>query len=169
MKRHLINTQIKSSNIRIIGDENFKLGVISFREALTEAENRGLDLIEVSRTADGISICKIADLNKVLYEQKQRDKQNKQKQKKVETKELRFSPNISQHDLETKAKHAREFLTKGNKVKIVCLFDGREFYTNKEKGELVLLKMAESVVDIATLEKLPKLEGKRLVTFLIPK
>lgn len=131
------------------------------------AEEQGLDLVEISPKADP-PVCKIIDYNKFLYEQKKRQKELKQKQSKVVVKEIRFGPNTDEHDFNFKLKHAKKFLEEGAKVKAYVFFKGRTILF-KEKGEILLLKLAQELQDIATVEQLPKLEGKRMIMFLAPK
>jgi len=126
-----------------------------------------LDLVEISPKADP-PVCKIIDYNKFLYEQKKRQKELKQKQSKVVVKEIRFGPNTDEHDFNFKLKHAQKFLEEGAKVKAYVFFKGRSILF-KEKGEILLLKLAQELQDIATVEQLPKLEGKRMIMFLAPK
>ena len=131
------------------------------------AEDLELDLVEISPKADP-PVCKIIDYNKFLYEQKKRQKELKQKQSKVVVKEIRFGPNTDEHDFNFKLKHAKKFLEEGAKVKAYVFFKGRTILF-KEKGEILLLKLAQELQDIATVEQLPKLEGKRMIMFLAPK
>tara|TARA_Y100000589_G_scaffold332344_1_gene392082 strand:+ start:53137 stop:53610 length:474 start_codon:yes stop_codon:yes gene_type:complete len=152
--------------VRVVG-EGVEPGIYSTKEALAMAEEQGLDLVEISPKADP-PVCKIIDYNKFLYEQKKRQKELKQKQSKVVVKEIRFGPNTDEHDFNFKLKHAKKFLEEGAKVKAYVFFKGRTILF-KEKGEILLLKLAQELQDIATVEQLPKLEGKRMIMFLAPK
>ena len=152
--------------VRVVG-EGVEPGIYSTQEALEMAQEQGLDLVEISPKADP-PVCKIIDYNKFLYEQKKRQKELKQKQSKVVVKEIRFGPNTDEHDFNFKLKHAQKFLEEGAKVKAYVFFKGRSILF-KEKGEILLLKLAQELQDIATVEQLPKLEGKRMIMFLAPK
>jgi translation initiation factor IF-3 len=147
--------------------EGIEPGIYSTKEALAMAEEQGLDLVEISPKAEP-PVCKIIDYNKFLYEQKKRQKELKQKQSKVVVKEIRFGPNTDEHDFNFKLNHAKKFLEEGAKVKAYVFFKGRAILF-KEKGEILLLKLAQELQDIATVEQLPKLEGKRMIMFLSPK
>ncbi len=152
--------------MRVVG-EGVEQGIYPTQEALQMAEEQGLDLVEISPKADP-PVCKIIDYNKFLYEQKKRQKELKQKQSKVVVKEIRFGPNTDEHDFNFKLKHAQKFLEEGAKVKAYVFFKGRSILF-KEKGEILLLKLAQELQEIATVEQLPKLEGKRMIMFLAPK
>jgi translation initiation factor IF-3 len=147
--------------------EGIEPGIYSTKEALAMAEEQGLDLVEISPKAEP-PVCKIIDYNNFLYEQKKRQKELKQKQSKVVVKEIRFGPNTDEHDFNFKLNHAKKFLEEGAKVKAYVFFKGRAILF-KEKGEILLLKLAQELQDIATVEQLPKLEGKRMIMFLSPK
>lgn len=127
----------------------------------------GLDLVEISPKAKP-PVCKILDYKKFLYDQKKRDKELKQKQQKVVVKEIRFGPNTDDHDFEFKLKHAKKFLSEGAKVKAYVFFKGRTIVF-KERGEILLLKFAQELEEYATVEQLPKLEGKRMIMLFNPK
>jgi translation initiation factor IF-3 len=131
------------------------------------AFDQGLDLVEISPTADP-PVCKIIDYNKFLYEKKRKEKEMKAKSKASEVKEVRFTPNTDDHDFDFKVKHALKFLEEGNKVKAYVQFKGRAIMF-KERGELILLKFAERLADHGVLEGMPKMEGKRMLTMFAPK
>jgi translation initiation factor IF-3 len=131
------------------------------------AASEGLDLVEISPTASP-PVCKIVDYSKFKYEQKKKQKEIKQKAQKTVVKEIRFGPNTDEHDFNFKLKHAENFLKDGAKVKAYVHFVGRTIVF-KERGELLLLKLAQSVEEIAKLDQMPKLEGKRMTIFLSPK
>lgn len=144
-----------------------EMGVYSIREALEKAEEIGLDLVEISPTADP-PVCKIIDYKKFLYEQKKRDKVMKAKATKVIVKEIRFGPQTDDHDYDFKKKHAEKFLKEGAKLKAYVFFKGRSI-VYKEQGEILLLRLAQDLEDYGKVEQMPKLEGKRMTMFLAPK
>ena len=142
-------------------------GIYQLRDALKKAEELGLDLVEISPTASP-PVCKIMDYKKFLYEQKKKQKEMKAKAAKVVVKEIRLGPNTDEHDFEFKVKHAIKFLQEGAKVKVDVFFKGRSIIY-KDKGELILLRFAEAVEEYGKVEKLPKLEGKRMIMIITPK
>ena len=152
--------------MRVVG-ENVEQGVYPFGQALRMAEDLGLDLIEISATAVP-PVCRIADYKKFLYDLKKKQKEIKAKQTVAEVKEIRFGPNTDEHDVNFKLKHTRAFLEEGHKVKAFVFFRGRSIVF-KERGEILLLKFAQDLEDIGMVESMPKLEGKRMIMFLIPK
>jgi translation initiation factor IF-3 len=143
------------------------MGVYSIREAREKAEEIGLDLVEISPSAEP-PVCKIIDYKKFLYEQKKRDKAIKAKATKVVVKEIRFGPQTDDHDYEFKKKHAEKFLKEGAKLKAYVFFKGRSI-VYKEQGEILLLRLAQDLEDFGKVEQMPKLEGKRMTMFLAPK
>lgn len=143
------------------------MGVYSLRSALDKAAELGLDLVEISPTAEP-PVCKIIDYKKFLYEQKKRDKVIKSKATKVVVKEIRFGPQTDDHDYEFKKKHAEKFLKEGAKLKAYVFFKGRSI-VYKEQGEILLLRLAQDLEDFGKVEQMPKLEGKRMTMFLAPK
>jgi len=147
--------------------ENIETGIYQTREALSIADELGLDLVEISPTASP-PVCKIMDYKKFLYEQKKKQKEIKAKTAKVVLKEIRLGPNIDDHDFNFKLKHAIKFLQDGAKVKVDVFFKGRSIIY-KEKGEYVLLKFAQELEDYGKVERLPKLEGKRMIMVITPK
>ena len=162
-----INGQIRAREVQLIGDEGEKLGVVSLREALEIAEEKKLDLVLVAPNSKP-PVCKIMNYGKYKFEQAKKEKEAKKKQKTLEVKELRVTPNIEEHDFEFKSKNARKFLIAGNKVKITVRFRGREV-NNAKAGEAVLDKFIENLEDVATVEKKPKLEGRNMFTILAKK
>src|SRR6202035_498099 len=158
-QEHRTNNMIRVPQVRLVGD-NIEVGVYSIQEALKMAQDQQLDLVEISPNADP-PVCKVIDYNKFLYEKKKKEKEMKANAKVSEVKEIRFTPNTDDHDFNFKAKHAENFLKDGNKVKAYVQFKGRAIMF-KERGELVLLKFAERLVDSGQPEGLPKLEGKRM-------
>lgn len=165
-QEHRTNHMIKVPQVRLVG-ENIEVGIYSTAEAQRMANELELDLVEISPQADP-PVCKIIDYNKFLYEKKKREKDMKAKSKVSEVKEIRFTPNTDDHDFDFKSKHAENFLKEGNKVKAYVQFKGRAIMF-KERGELLLLKFAERLVDVGSLESMPKLEGKRMFAIFAPK
>ena len=147
--------------------DNVDTGVYSLQEALKIADNLELDLVEISPKADP-PVCKIVDYQKFLYQQKKKQKEIKAKTTKIIVKEIRFGPNTDEHDYNFKLKHAEKFLEDGAKVKAFVFFKGRTILF-KEKGEILLLRLAQDLEEIAKVEQLPKLEGKRMIMILSPK
>lgn len=131
------------------------------------ANEAELDLVEISPKADP-PVCKIIDYKKFLYEQKKKQKEMKAKTQKVVIKEIRFGPNTDDHDFDFKLKHAEKFLLEGAKVKAYVFFKGRSILF-KDKGQILLLKLAQSLEEIATVESMPKMEGKRMIMMIAPK
>ena len=164
---HRINDRIYGVNeVRLVGD-NVEQGIYPFRDALRMAEEMGLDLVEISGTATP-PVCRIIEYKKFLYDLKKKQKEIKAKQATVEMKEIRFGPNTDEHDLNFKLKHARKFIEEGHKVKAFVFFRGRTIVF-KERGEILLLKFAQELEDVAIVEQMPKLEGKRMIMYVIPK
>ena len=162
-----INGQIREKEVQLIGANGEKLGVMSTRDALEKAEEENLDLVLVSPNAKP-AVCKIMNYGKYKFEQAKKEKEAKKKQRVQETKELRITPNIEEHDFSFKAKNARKFLEDGNKVKITVRFRGREV-NNSKAGENVLNKFIEALEEVANVEKAPKLEGRNMFTILAKK
>ncbi|WP_255462739.1 translation initiation factor IF-3 [Galbibacter sp. BG1] len=152
--------------MRLVGD-NVEMDVYPTKVALAKAEELGLDLVEISPNAKP-PVCKVMDYKKFLYEQKKREKAMKAKASKVVVKEIRFGPNTDDHDYEFKKKHAEKFLKEGAKLKAYVFFKGRSI-VYKDKGEILLLKLASELEDIGKVEQMPKLEGKRMTMFIAPK
>lgn len=152
--------------VRLVGD-NVEPSVIPIREALDKSIEMGLDLVEISPNAKP-PVVKIMDYKKFLYEQKKREKAMKAKASKVTVKEIRFGPNTDDHDYEFKKKHAEGFLKDGAKLKAYVFFKGRSI-VYKDKGEILLLKLAQELEDVGKVEQLPRLEGKRMTMFIAPK
>lgn len=152
--------------MRIIG-ENIESKVLSIAEALKIADQQNLDLVEISPKAEP-PVCRIVDYQKFLYQQKRKAKEIKAKTTKVVIKEIRFGPNTDDHDYNFKLKHAENFLKDGSKVKAYVFFRGREIVF-KDQGEILLLRFATDLEELAKVEQLPKLEGKRMILILAPK
>ena len=162
-----INEQIRDKEVRLIGEDGEQLGIMSAKEALAKADEAGLDLVKIAPTAKP-PVCKIVDYGKYRYELARKEKDAKKKQKTVEIKEIRLSPNIDTNDLNTKANAARKFLAKGDRVKITLRFRGREMaHMNTTKH--VLDDFAEALSDVATIEKPAKVEGRSIIMFLTAK
>ena len=147
--------------------ENIEPGIYNFKEALTMAENLELDLVEISPTANP-PVCRVVDYKKFLYELKKKQKEIKAKTAKVVVKEIRMGPQTDEHDFNFKLKHARSFLQEGAKVKVEVFFRGRSI-VYKDQGEIILLKFAQELMDFGKVEKLPLLEGKRMIMIIAPK
>lgn len=163
---HRINQRITSPMIRVVG-ENVETGIYSLREAIMMAEAQGLDLVEISPTANP-PVCKILDYKKFLFELKKKQKEIKAKSTKIIVKEIRLGPNTDDHDFEFKLKHAIKFLEEGAKVKVDLLFKGRTIIY-KDQGELIMLKFAQELEEYGKVEQLPKLEGKKMMMMIAPK
>ena len=163
----MINEQIKAKEVRLISSEGEQLGVVSINEAREKAEEAGLDLVLIAPTAKP-PVCKIIDYGKFRYELARKDKEAKKKQKTIEVKEVRLSPNIDTNDLNTNVGSARKFLEKGNKVKVTLRFRGREM-ARMFKSKYILDDFAEALSDVATIDKPSKAEGRSLVMFLSAK
>ena len=162
-----INRQIKEKEVQVIGETGEKIGVLPIDKAIAIAEEKNLDLVLVAPNAKPV-VCKIMNYGKYKFEQAKKEKEAKKKQKSLELKELRVTPNIEEHDFEFKAKNARKFLVDGNKVKITVRFKGREV-NNSKLGENVLNKFIENLSDIANVDKKPKLEGRNMFIMLSKK
>lgn len=151
--------------MRLVGD-NVEMSVIPLEEAFKKADELELDLVEISPKADP-PVVKVMDYKKFLYEQKKRQKAMKQKAQKVVVKEIRFGPNTEEHDYEFKKNHAQKFLADGAKLKAYVFFKGRSIVF-KDKGKILLLRLARDLEDVGKVEQMPKMEGKRMNMFLAP-
>ena len=165
-QQYRVNEQIHVREVRVVGDD-IESAVMSTREAIQLAEEKGLDLVEISPNA-APPVCRIIDYSKFLYQQKKRQKEMKAKQVEIEVKEIRFGPQTDDHDYNFKLKYAKEFLSEGNKVKAYVFFKGRSILF-KEQGEVLLLRFANDLEDYGKVEQMPVLEGKRMTIFLAPK
>ena len=163
----MINEQIRDREVRLIGADGSQLGIMSSREAMRLAEEAGLDLVKIAPTAKP-PVCKIVDYGKFKYEQVRKEKEARKKQRTIEIKEIRLSPNIDTNDLNTKINAARKFLTKGDKVKVTLRFRGREI-AHMNNSKHILDDFAEELADIAVMEKAPKVEGRSMTMFLTEK
>ena len=164
---NLINEQIRAKEVRLLGEEGQQLGIFSLQEALAKADEAEVDLVLIAPKANP-PVCRIIDYGKFRYEQIQREKEAKKKQKTVEVKEIRLSPNIDVNDIKTKANNARKFIEKGDKVKVALRFRGREM-AHMNESKHILDDFAEMLSDVANVDKLPKVEGRNMVMFLTKK
>ena len=163
----MINEQIRDREVRLIGVNGEQLGIMSAREAMKKAEEAELDLVKIAPTAKP-PVCKIIDYGKYRYELTRKEKEAKKKQKVVEVKEIRMSPNIESNDLNTKMNATKKFLEKGNKVKVTLRFRGREM-AHMQSSKHILDDFAESLADVAVIEKAPKVEGRNISMVLAEK
>jgi translation initiation factor IF-3 len=150
----------------VISARGEQVGIVSIEEALALAEQEGVDLVEIVSTSNP-PVCKIISYGKFRYDQTKREKESKKSQHQVKVKEIKFKPTIDPHDLETKTRHAREFLEKGHKVKVTCTFRGREIM-HPEFGERLVKQLCDSLEDVATVEAPPKILGRMLNAVLAP-
>ena len=163
--QYRINEEIRVREVRVVDDNGAT--VMSTREALELAQQRGEDLVEISPNATP-PVCRIIDYSKFLYQQKKRAKEMKQKQVKQEVKEIRFGPQTDEHDYNFKLKHAMEFLQEGNKVRAYVFFRGRSILF-KEQGEVLLLRFANDLEEYGKVDQMPSLEGKKMFLYMSPK
>ena len=163
----MINEQIRDREVRLIGEDGEQLGIMSSRDAYKRAQEAGLDLVKIAPTAKP-PVCKIIDYGKYKYELARKEKEAKKKQKTIEVKEVRLSPNIDTNDLNTKVGAARKFISKGDKVKVTLRFRGREM-AHMQSSKYILDEFAEKLSDIAVVEKAPKVEGRIMTLFLTEK
>ena len=163
----MINEQIRDREIRLIGENGEQLGIMSARDAYKMAQEAELDLVKIAPTAKP-PVCKIIDYGKYRYELARKEKEARKKQKVIDVKEVRLSPNIDTNDLNTKVGAARKFLEKGDKVKVTLRFRGREM-AHMSKSKYILDNFAESLADIAVVDKPSKVEGRSMVMFLTAK
>lgn len=165
-QQHRINEQIRCREVRIVGDD-VESEVLPTREAIQLAQQKGVDLVEISPNAVP-PVCRLINYSKFLYQQKKRQKELKAKQVKIDVKEIRFGPQTDEHDYNFKLKHAKEFLSEGDKVKAYVFFRGRSILF-KEQGEVLLLRFANDLEEYGKVEQMPVLEGKRMILFIAPK
>lgn len=163
--QYRVNEQIHVREVRVSGENGSE--IVPTREALDMARAQGVDLVEISPNAQP-PVCRLIDYSKFLYQQKKRQKEIKQKQIKVEVKEIRFGPQTDEHDYQFKLKHAQEFLEEGNKVRAYVFFRGRSILF-KEQGEVLLLRFANDLEEYGKVESMPALEGKKMFLYLAPK
>ena len=164
---YFINEQIRDKEVRVIGENGDQLGIMSSRDAQKLADDAGLDLVKIAPTATP-PVCRIVDYGKFKYEQIRKEKEAKKKQQVTEIKEIRLSPNIDTNDLNTKTNAIRKFIEKGNKVKVTLRFRGREM-AHMAQSKHILDDLAESLSEVAVVEKAPKVEGRSMIMFLSKK
>lgn len=163
----MINEQIRDKEVRLIGADGEQLGVVSAKEAFKLAQEADLDLVKIAPGANP-PVCKIINYGKYKYELVRKEKEAKKKQKVVDVKEVRLSPNIDTNDLNTKVNQAKKFIAKGDRVKVTLRFRGRELaHVNESKG--ILNEFVEKLADVAVVEKPPKFEGRSMIMFLTEK
>ncbi|MCH2554118.1 MAG: translation initiation factor IF-3 [SAR116 cluster bacterium] len=162
-----VNGAIRGPKVRGIDPEGNQLGVLDTHEALTKAEDFGLDLVEVQPNADP-PVCKILDYGKFKYEAQKRANEARKKQKTIEVKEIKFRPNIDEHDYQVKMRNVSKFLAAGDKVKVTLRFRGREM-AHQELGAKVLARVREETEEVAKVEAMPKLEGRQMVMVIAPR
>ena len=163
----MINEQIRDREVRLIGEDGQLVGIMSSRDAYKMAQDAGLDLVKIAPKAQP-PVCKIVDYGKYRYEQARKEKEAKKKQKTMEVKEVRLSPNIDANDLNTKINQARKFLEHGDKVKVTLRFRGREL-AHVEQSKVILDNFAEKLADRAVIDKPAKFEGRSMIMFLTQK
>ena len=166
IKELRINEEIRANEIRLVSDGDNQ-SVMPTREAMAQAIAQGMDLVEISPNAKP-PVCRIMDYGKYRFEQNKREKEARKNQRIVQIKEVKFRPNIEDHDFFTKVKNAEKFLKEGDKVKATVMFRGREI-THPENGRVLLNRMAEQVAEIANVERAPKVEGKNMTMIFTPK
>ncbi len=163
----MINGQIRDKEVRVISENGEQLGIMPVREAMKLAQEAELDLVKIAPKAQP-PVCKIIDYGKYKYELARKEKEAKKKQKTVEVKEVRLSPNIETNDLNTKVNNAKKFISKGNKVKVTLRFRGREM-AHVQQSKHILDDFAQLLADVAVIEKAPKLEGRSMSMVLTEK
>ncbi|MDR7543272.1 MAG: translation initiation factor IF-3 [Armatimonadota bacterium] len=162
-----VNDRIRAREVRLIGPNGEQFGIVPIRDALSRAQEQGLDLVEVAPTATP-PVCKIMDYGRYKYEQSKRDRDAHRKSRGQDLKGMRLSPKIGEHDFQVKARQVKEFLREGNKVRVAMWFRGREM-AHPKVGEAFLQRLAQFVADVGTVEGVPKLEGRNMIMILAPK
>jgi translation initiation factor IF-3 len=162
-----INDRIRVPEVRVVGEEGEQLGVMDVRDAIRAAREKGLDLVEVAPNADP-PVCKIIDFGKYQYEAKKKANEAKKKQLTITVKEVKFRPGTDDHDYDYRMKHAREWLSGGDKVKATIWFRGREM-THRELGARILAKLEQDLADVGEVEARPRMEGNQMFIILGPK
>lgn len=161
-----VNKEIRAPKVRLISHTGEQVGIVALYEALAMADEAGLDLVEIVPGSNP-PVCKIINYGKFRYDQTKREKESKKAQHQVKVKEIKIKPNIDSHDLDTKLRHARDFFAKGNKVKISCIFRGREMMHAK-LGDKLVQEICEQLEDVGTPESPPKMLGRTLSVILAP-
>jgi translation initiation factor IF-3 len=162
-----INEEIRVKEVRLVSEDGEQLGIVPIGEALSMAEEKSVDLVEVAPSAKP-PVCRLMNYGRFKFEQSKREKESRKKQKIISIKEVKMRPNIEEHDFQVKAKHARKFLTAGDKLKFTIMFRGRQI-THPELGEKLCIQLAKELSDISAVEKNPKVEGRNMVMILVPK
>ena len=162
-----MNDAIRAPKVRCIDPEGTQLGVLETSEAIRQAEDFGLDLVEVQPNVDP-PVCKILDYGKFKYEAQKRANEARKKQKIIEVKEIKLRPNIDEHDYQVKMRNVQKFLNAGDKVKVTLRFRGREM-AHQELGANVLTRVREETDEFAKVEAMPKMEGRQMIMVLAPK
>ncbi|UCH64333.1 MAG: translation initiation factor IF-3 [Fidelibacterota bacterium] len=162
-----VNEQITAPRVRLVGRDGDQLGIVPIEDALKEADDQGLDLVEVAPNANP-PVCKILDYGKFRYDQQKRLRESKKKQHVIANKEVRMRPGIGDHDLETKMNHAIKFLQEGSRLKITVRFRGREL-SRQDLGTTLLDRVIEMLADYAEIDKSPMVEGRSMILYLVPK
>ena len=161
-----INREIRAPQVRLIGKDGKQVGVVTIEQAQAQAKQDGLDLVEISPNAKP-PVCKVIDYGKFRYQMTKKERESKKAQHQAKLKEIKVKPNIDEHDLLVKIKHAREFIEKGNKVRVTCMFRGREM-ARPELGYRVTNRIVEELEGVAQVESRPKLMGRNLSLVLAP-
>jgi len=161
-----VNDAIRAREVRLINFDGKQIGIVPIEQARRQAEEVGLDLVEVAPEANP-PVCKIVDYRKLLYEQQRREREGRKRRRRTELKEIKMRPTIDRHDLEIKLRHVREFLALGHKVKVTVQFRGREM-THVELGRSLLIRVVESLADVATLEERMVQIGRQQHMILVP-
>jgi translation initiation factor IF-3 len=161
-----INDRIRVPEVRLIGEDGNQIGVVKTDEALRYAQERDLDLVEVAKEARP-PVCRVLDYSKYKYEQEQKAKAARRHQKQVNVREIKLRPKIAQNDYETKRNHVVRFLKGDDRVKVTIMFRGRE-QTHPERGERLLMRLAEDVADLGTVEQMPQQDGRNMTMLLAP-
>jgi translation initiation factor IF-3 len=162
-----VNEKIRAREVRLIDQDGNQVGVVSLKEALQRAQEASLDLVNVAPNAKP-PVCRIMDYGKYKFEQQKREREARKKQKVINIKEVRFTPNIEEHDYVTKMRNVQKFLSKGDKVKCTIRFRGRQI-THADLGRELLDRLAKDVANVGVIEKKPSMDGRNMIMFLVPK
>jgi translation initiation factor IF-3 len=166
-QRVRVNEQIRAPEVRLIGPDGEQIGIMPIREALAQAAEAHLDLVEVAPQANP-PVCRIMDYGKFKYQQSKKQQEARRRQTTIQIKEIKVRPKIEEHDMGFKLKNSRRFLSEGDKVKISVIFRGREI-AHTDRGLKILAQMAEALVDVGTVEQTPRLEGRSMSMIVSPK
>jgi len=161
-----INERIRVPEVRLIGDDGSQVGVLKIEDALSYAQERDLDLVEVAPEAKP-PVCRVLDYSKYKYELEQKQKAARKHQQQITIREIKFRPKIAQHDYDTKKGHVTRFLKQQDKVKVTIMFRGREV-THPERGEMILARLAEELAELAVVEQRPLQDGRNMTMMLAP-